>query len=155
MTYEYSGKITWVGESQECTGKIKRKVNIVIHTDDNRDLYMVIFDDNIEKLLGPVELNDKVTGSFSVKSVQYGQKWITNLFCLSMQKVEHRQRRSRTHNYSYTEPPPWTKGHFSGCRTKDEIKKRYRDLCKRYHPDTGSGDEKLMKEVNQQYSKLK
>jgi len=156
MTYDYIGRITWVGESEECTGKIKRKVNIVIHTDDKRDLYMVIFDDNIEKLLGPVELNDKVSGSFSVKSVQFGQKWVTNLFCLTMLKVEPRQRKSRSYNSrDYSDWVRSKTDYFSSCRTAEEVKKRYRQLCKMYHPDTGTGNEKIMQEVNSQYNNMK
>jgi len=152
MTYEYTGKIVWVSDSEECTGKFKRKVNIVIHTDDNRDLYMTIFDDNIEKFLGPVELNDKVSGQFSVKSIQYGQKWYTNLFCLTMEKVERKKRehRQRTHTHS-TNRTYW----FDGCKTPAEVKKRYRELCKQYHPDTGTGDVKKMQEINVQYNRMK
>jgi hypothetical protein len=40
--------------------------------------------------------------------------------------------------------------HFSGCYSKDEIKRRFRDLCKLHHPDLG-GDEETMKSVNLQY----
>lgn len=38
--------------------------------------------------------------------------------------------------------------------TDEQIKSAYRNLCKKYHPDTGKGDEKKMQEINQAYSVL-
>lgn len=39
---------------------------------------------------------------------------------------------------------------FTGVRTIEELRKRYRELLKMYHPDNG-GDEETMKEVNSAY----
>jgi len=36
----------------------------------------------------------------------------------------------------------------------EEIKRRYRELSKRYHPDTPSGDEQLMAKINEAYATL-
>ena len=38
--------------------------------------------------------------------------------------------------------------------TQDEIKKAYRDLCKKYHPDKNGGDDSKIKEVNEAYATL-
>ena len=38
--------------------------------------------------------------------------------------------------------------------TKDEIKKAYRELCKKYHPDKNGGDDTKIKEVNEAYATL-
>ena len=38
--------------------------------------------------------------------------------------------------------------------TKDEIKKAYRELCKKYHPDKHGGDDTKIKEVNEAYAIL-
>ena len=40
----------------------------------------------------------------------------------------------------------------SKTATKDEIKKAYRELCKKYHPDKHGGDDTKIKEINEAYS---
>lgn len=41
---------------------------------------------------------------------------------------------------------------FKGCETLDSIKKKYRELCKQYHPDLhGSSCEEIMKRINAEY----
>ena len=42
---------------------------------------------------------------------------------------------------------------FEECKTIDEAKKKFRDLCKKYHPDLG-GSEKEMKSINAAYEAL-
>ena len=39
---------------------------------------------------------------------------------------------------------------FQGCRTPNEVRHRYRDLAKQYHPDLG-GDNGTMTEINYQH----
>ena len=38
--------------------------------------------------------------------------------------------------------------------TQDEIKKAYRELCKKYHPDKHGGDDTKIKEVNEAYATI-
>lgn len=42
---------------------------------------------------------------------------------------------------------------FRDCKTAEEVKKKYRDLCKQYHPDLHPGEntEDTMKEINHEY----
>lgn len=40
----------------------------------------------------------------------------------------------------------------SKTATQDEIKKVYRELCKKYHPDKHGGDDTKIKEINEAYS---
>ena len=40
--------------------------------------------------------------------------------------------------------------HFEGLTKEEEIKARYKELAKKFHPDLG-GDTETMKEINSQY----
>ena len=42
---------------------------------------------------------------------------------------------------------------FTGVTTIEELRKRYRELLKQYHPDNG-GNEEIMKEINIEYDRL-
>lgn len=43
---------------------------------------------------------------------------------------------------------------FSGITTIEELKKKYRELILKYHPDRYAGGDKEMKEINNEYEKL-
>ena len=45
-------------------------------------------------------------------------------------------------------------GFFEGCKTPEAIKKRYRDLCKVYHPDSGNGSEAVFEAICEEYNRL-
>lgn len=42
---------------------------------------------------------------------------------------------------------------FAGTKTIEELRKRYRELLKKHHPDNG-GDVSIMQEINSQYDAL-
>ncbi|SDB30004.1 hypothetical protein SAMN02910298_01475 [Pseudobutyrivibrio sp. YE44] len=44
---------------------------------------------------------------------------------------------------------------FSGVTTRSELRKRYRDLIKIYHPDGAAGDTETVAEINREYENLK
>lgn len=44
---------------------------------------------------------------------------------------------------------------FSGCNTADKLEKRYRSLCKAYHPDTEGGDTDTFQKMQEEYEALK
>lgn len=44
---------------------------------------------------------------------------------------------------------------FKGCNTKEKLEKRYKSLCKTYHPDVESGDEDVFKQIQEEYEKMK
>jgi len=46
-----------------------------------------------------------------------------------------------------------TMKHFSNPKTLEELKKQYRELAHKYHPDSGGIDE-VMKEINAEYTTL-
>jgi len=46
-------------------------------------------------------------------------------------------------------------GFFGGCDTPGKLEKRYKALCKTYHPDSEIGDEETFKEIQAEYEKRK
>ena len=50
--------------------------------------------------------------------------------------------------------PKQMTGYFNGCKSEEEIKKRYRDLCKVFHPDSENGDQETFLKVKADYEAL-
>ncbi|MBE5883933.1 MAG: hypothetical protein E7291_05905 [Lachnospiraceae bacterium] len=44
---------------------------------------------------------------------------------------------------------------FSGCDTLEKVEKRYKSLCKAYHPDAEGGDENTFKTLQAEYEQIK
>lgn len=44
---------------------------------------------------------------------------------------------------------------FRGCNTLDELNKRYHNLAKTFHPDLDAGDEETMKQINEEFERMK
>lgn len=44
--------------------------------------------------------------------------------------------------------------YFKNVQTLDELRKQYRDLLKKYHPDNENGSEEITKAVNAEYERL-
>lgn len=44
---------------------------------------------------------------------------------------------------------------FSGCTTRSKLDKRYKSLCKAYHPDAEGGDSETFMVLTEEYNKLK
>ena len=54
------------------------------------------------------------------------------------------------------EPQPRTDvDFFTGTTNMEQVKKRYRDLMKIYHPDAGAGDSRFANAINEQYEREK
>jgi curved DNA-binding protein CbpA len=45
--------------------------------------------------------------------------------------------------------------YFSDCTTIEQIKKRYRELAQKFHPDKADGNTETMKQINLQYEQFK
>ncbi len=45
-------------------------------------------------------------------------------------------------------------GFFADCRTPASIKRRYHDLCKVYHPDSGNGSSEIFYRIKDEYDRL-
>ncbi len=46
-------------------------------------------------------------------------------------------------------------GFFAGCDTIEKLDKRYKALCRTYHPDSEAGDEDTFKRMQEEYERLK
>ena len=56
--------------------------------------------------------------------------------------------------YEKERMPELPTGFFEGCKSPDAIKRRYRDLCKVYHPDNGNGSEAIFAAICDEYNRL-
>ncbi len=50
--------------------------------------------------------------------------------------------------------PELPTGFFEGCKSPEAIKRRYRELCKVYHPDSGNGSEAIFSAICDEYNRL-
>ncbi len=53
------------------------------------------------------------------------------------------------------ENPANTSVFFTGCNTREQLDKRYRELCRAYHPDSAGGDQDTFVEMQLEYKELK
>ena len=44
--------------------------------------------------------------------------------------------------------------YFAGVKTVEELRKRYRELLKKYHPDNENGSVEVTQEINAEYDRL-
>ena len=44
--------------------------------------------------------------------------------------------------------------YFNNINTLEELKKQYKKLAMKYHPDRPNGSEEIMKQVNNEYEKM-
>lgn len=51
-------------------------------------------------------------------------------------------------------PEASSAGFFNGCKDAASIKRRYRDLCKVYHPDAGNGSSEVFNMITEEYNRL-
>lgn len=63
---------------------------------------------------------------------------------------EWQERRMQDRKRSEVASP----GFFSGCKDAASIKRRYRDLCKVYHPDAGNGSSEVFNKITEEYNRL-
>lgn len=61
--------------------------------------------------------------------------------------------------YEYEEedeesPREASPGFFTDCRDQASIRRRYRDLCRVYHPDSGNGSAEIFNRITEEYNRL-
>lgn len=64
-----------------------------------------------------------------------------------------KQNNNSTNNVSSIKSS--TTEYFTGCDTRESLSKRYRDLCKVYHPDMGNGSSEIFNKIQDEYNALK
>ena len=63
----------------------------------------------------------------------------------NQQQYQQRPRQqTQSNSFSY----------FAGCTTKEQLKKRHRELCMKYHPDRG-GNAEVFKKMQAEYESIK
>ena len=157
--YSFIGKITEIHEVEAVTGKYKKKRTFVVEGEKDVSVLFMTFDANTDNL-NEYEVGNKVEVQFTIKSYKRTKGWENVCFAVSIHRImewkyEKRENYKSKHAWEDTRSRQKTTNHFEGCRTKEDYKKRYRELCKKYHPDTGTGDAKIMSEVNVQYERYK
>ena len=70
------------------------------------------------------------------------------------QYEESKRRQQQYRQSSYNQSRNSSFSYFTGCTTKEQLKKRHRELCKKYHPDKG-GNEEIFKRMQAEYEILK
>lgn len=64
------------------------------------------------------------------------------------------QKNEKTYEMPFEEKTSGASAWFAGIQTADELKKRYRDLLKIYHPDNQAGDTGAAQQIQEEYDKL-
>lgn len=180
-TYTFTGRITEILPVEDISRQSKtfKKKQTIICKDKTSEVAFLLFDDKIAKIdeLG-IAIDDKVTIEFSLKARRYKGEWYSNAYILTIEKVA-KYHRKQEKTYDNTRSWSWNQskanpfdglfeefanafngnrnqnktGYFSECTTKQEAKKKYRELSKKYHPDMPTGDAEKMKQVNIEYER--
>ena len=58
-----------------------------------------------------------------------------------------------TEPFDYSKVSKAGSSFFSGCKTKEALKSRYRDLVRAFHPDSGHGDSDTLIKIKEEYEK--
>jgi hypothetical protein len=160
--YEFTGKIIKVTPIVKVTGKFKEKCTFIVE-ENGKKIAFVLFDESIYSILKPLEIGDKIKVKFNVKSLEFSGAWVTNCYVISVEKIVEQSKKQHSYTYNKTGSSTWeniknkarANSYFpSGC-TREEAKKIYRELCKKYHPDLPDGSNEKMQEINKAYEKFK
>lgn len=66
-------------------------------------------------------------------------------------EVKHFAKKSQEAGNASPQSPVF----FAGCSDMEKLEKRYKSLCKAYHPDTGDGDTETFQKMREEYEQLK
>ena len=84
----------------------------------------------------------------------YGEKPDVNDDDRMKAEFRYEQETEKEKENERSSTPGHITGYFNRCKTEDEIKKRDRDLCKVFHPDSENGDQETFLKVKADYEAL-
>ena len=99
-----------------------------------------------------VELSEKMNSLPNKISVPEFEKLIPQIKRLDSLKEDIQKLNVKMASYT---PEGTGTGFFAGCDSLEKLEKRYKALCKTYHPDTEAGDEETFKKMQEEYEELK
>ena len=77
----------------------------------------------------------------------------------------HKQTKEKSNKQSYNKQTEDTRNHyeentkmyyfFKNCNTSEEVKKRYHELIKEYHPDSNKGNKEVFIKIQEEYNSIK
>ena len=70
-----------------------------------------------------------------------------------LQKVRPVKKEPEEHLFDYSQMVNDTRTYFSGCKSKDDVRARYKALVKAFHPDGGHGDADTLIKVKEEYER--
>ena len=101
---------------------------------------------NLEYLVGQCSEKNGIT-------VEQLKKMIPQIQQLDKQRQDVRKLTDRLSEELRN--PAGSSVFFAGCDTPEKLEKRYKSLCKTYHPDTGDGDTQTFQKMKDEYEAIK
>ena len=99
-----------------------------------------------------VEISEKMNSLPDKVPVEEFEKLIPQIKRLDSLKEDIQKLSVKMAAYT---PEGTGSGFFAGCDSLPKLEKRYKALCKTYHPDPEAGDEETFKKMQEEYEELK
>lgn len=142
---EYMDKLNrHFGEAQE----FQAQTQGIIQKSENQVLRSLLG----EYMSQVVELSEKMNSFPDRVPVAEFEKLIPQIQRLDSLKEDIQKMNVKMAAYT---PEGAGTGFFAGCDSMEKLEKRYKALCKTYHPDTEAGDEETFKKMQEEYEELK
>lgn len=113
-------------------------------------------------------LADRMAKSNGIPEIEiHGYAERISACCVDLQILQEKQRkciqevragkwkRQERKGAPQSNPKNTANDFLNGCSDLDSLNKRYRDLCKVYHPDMGNGSAEIFQKVNAEYEMMK
>lgn len=142
---EYMDKLNRHFEEAEA---FQAETQVIIQKSENQVLRSLLG----EYMNKAVELSEKMNKLPNKISVPEFEKLIPLIKQLDSLKEDIRKLNIKMAAYT---PEGVSSGFFAGCDSLQKLEKRYKALCKTYHPDSEAGDEETFKKMQEEYEELK
>lgn len=142
---EYMDKLNRHFEEAEA---FQAETQVIIQKSENQVLRSLLG----EYMNKAVELSEKMNKLPNKVPVAEFEKLIPLIKQLDSLKEDIRKLNVKMAAYA---PEGISSGFFAGCDSLQKLEKRYKALCKTYHPDSEAGDEETFKKMQEEYEELK